>query len=271
MRNPDLQNIPIEGKTYTLFGDPPSTNEYYKIIKKLADGILDENPDINFVINTIIRYSSKKSYLKTILKKPVPGNLISDILNSINAELEQYTRKTNEHLKNLSLSKIWDKRLSTTREQYHLYMLEIELTNRLNVINFDTSDRRIALLPHCLRDLTVNCKSAKNGFDYQCKHCSLKCYQNAASSVLKKNLIEPYIWMGGDFKKLAKATIKEGKRFSVLGIACIPELVMGMRKCRKYGIPVVGIPLNANRCRRWFGEFFPNSINLEELEKLVAK
>jgi hypothetical protein len=37
----------------------------------------------------------------------------------------------------------------------------------------------------------------------------------------------------------------------------------------KNNIPVVGLPLNANRCRRWFGEFHPNSIDLDELEGLL--
>ena len=72
-------------------------------------------------------------------------------------------------------------------------------------------------------------------------------------------------------KQLAKYTLKENRTFGVLGIACIPELIWGMRKCRKNNIQVVGIPLNANRCVRWFGEFFPNSIDLMELEKLVFK
>jgi hypothetical protein len=75
--------------------------------------------------------------------------------------------------------------------------------------------------------------------------------------------------MGGNIKELIRITQKSGLQPGVLGIACIPELVWGMRKCRKYKIPVVGIPLNANRCIRWFGEFYPNSINLVELSKLL--
>ena len=42
-----------------------------------------------------------------------------------------------------------------------------------------------------------------------------------------------------------------------------------MRQCRRNNIPVPGIPLNANRCIRWYGEFFQNSIDLDELEKLL--
>jgi hypothetical protein len=71
-------------------------------------------------------------------------------------------------------------------------------------------------------------------------------------------------------KQLAKYTLMEKRTFGVLGIACIPELIWGMRRCRKNNIPVLGLPLNANRCVRWFGEFFANSIDLPELEKLIA-
>ena len=64
--------------------------------------------------------------------------------------------------------------------------------------------------------------------------------------------------------------MKKGNSFGILGIACIPELAWGMKKCMKYKIPVIGLPLNANRCKRWWGEFFPNSVDLEELQKLIV-
>jgi uncharacterized protein len=271
MQGDEIQYIAIEGKTYSLFGNSSTTNDYYHIIRLLAAKILESNPDIGSVIETIHHFSSKKRYLRKIIRNPQQDNMISDWLNLIDSELNQFTLKTEEHLKSLPLKKIWDRRLATTREQYHLYMLEIEMTNRLFGIDFNKADRKIALTPYCLQDFNVSCKASKKNFDHQCRHCSSSCFQNHASKILKQNKIEPYIWMDGDFKKLAKTTLKNGYSFGVLGIACIPELVWGMRKCRKNNIPVVGIPLNANQCIRWFGEFFPNSIDLNELEKLVSQ
>jgi hypothetical protein len=90
------------------------------------------------------------------------------------------------------------------------------------------------------------------------------------TTFLEDHGVEPYIWMGSPYKKLIKETISSGKSFGMLGVACIPELVTGMRKCRKYKIPVVGLPLNANRCIRWYGEFNPNSVDLYQLRKLVS-
>jgi hypothetical protein len=43
-----------------------------------------------------------------------------------------------------------------------------------------------------------------------------------------------------------------------------------MRMCLKSGIPVVGIPLNANRCARWTGRFLENSVNIKALEMLLG-
>jgi len=101
-------------------------------------------------------------------------------------------------------------------------------------------------------------------------HCSKGCFQNHASRLLKGNNIEPYIWKGAGIKKALAETRAQNKTLGIVGIACIPELVTGMRKCMKYKITVVGLPLNANRCIRWFGEFYPNSVDLTEMEKLLS-
>jgi hypothetical protein len=270
MKSEAFQNTPVTGKTYSLFGESDSTAGYYETISMLADKALAFNPDIRQLIESIQKFSSKKRILKNRPGKNDPSSLMTVILNLIDPHLKRYTVKVQQHLSTLPVSKFWDRRLATTREQYHLYMLEIELTNRLFATDLINADRKIALMPYCLQDFSVKCKSERNGFDYQCRHCSVKCFQNLASKILKDHQIEPFIWMGGNMKQLAKYTFREKRTFGVLGIACIPELTWGMRNCRKNNIPVVGIPLNANRCIRWFGEFFPNSVDLNQLTKLVS-
>jgi len=263
-----LKYVPIEGKTYSLFGNNESTREYYEMISSFTDKILIDN-DINEVLRTIQKYSARRHFLKKIASDSKSNSLISFCLNIINSELKQFTKKTNEHLNNLPFFKFRDRRLATTEEQYHLYMVEIELTNRLNKNLFLQSKRKISLQPYCLRDLTVECKSENTGFDFQCRFCSKSCFQNHASRILKENEIAPYIWINASIGDAAREARKYNKTFGILGIACIPELVWGMRKCMKYKIPVVGLPLNANRCSRWFGDFYDNSIDLDALESLV--
>jgi hypothetical protein len=271
MRSVSPQYRPVNGKTYSLFGKSDSTSGYYEMIRMLADQLQETEPDISKLIENLQKFSSNRRNLKKALGKKNTSEQMEGLLNLIDPHLRQYTEETEGHLKTLPLSKIFDRRLATTREQYHLYMLEIELTNRLFKSVFLRADKKIALMPYCLKDFSVECKSEKHGFDYQCKQCSADCFQNFGSRILSNNNIEPYIWMEGDMKKLAKHALNGNKSFGVLGIACIPELVWGMRDCRKNNIPVVGLPLNANRCIRWFGEFFLNSIDLTELEGLVAQ
>ncbi len=261
---------PVEGKTYTLFGKSNSTRDYYKTIHELADRIMVLLPDLQQTIEDLRIFSGRKRVLRRLPKNMSSTNPAAEIARLVDPALKMYTENVEEHLKTLPLSKIWDRRLATSRIQYHLYMVEIELTNRLFIKEFIKADRKIALMPYCLQDFSVSCRSARNGFDYQCKSCSGNCFQNHASRILRDHGIEPYIWMEGDMKRLAGYTLEEKRTFGVLGIACVPELTWGMRNCRKNKIPVVGIPLNANRCIRWFGSFYHNSIDLDEMERLLS-
>jgi hypothetical protein len=260
----------IEGKTYSLFGDSDSTKEYYTTISSLADMVVATHADIKELISSLRKFSSYKKKLRNITKNNYDGDPMDRILLLADHHLRKYTENVEQHLKKLPLMKWHDRRLATSREQYHLYMLEIELTNRAFAEDFRKAERKIALLPYCLQDFSVSCKSEKTGFDFQCRHCSAKCFQNHAATILEKNNIEPYIWSGGKMKQLALHTVKSKSTLGILGIACVPELTFGMRSVSKKGLPVVGVPLNANRCIRWFGEFFPNSVDLEQLSMLNA-
>lgn len=247
------------GKTYSLFGESDSTNNFFTFINYILDELLKKFKKENVLLDTIQNASRrKKNFLKFISQYPV---LIENekIFNS-------YSTGVNSHLKEQSYIKFWESVMRLKEWQYHLYMMEFALINRMNKNKFLDCDKKIALLPHCLRDLTKECKAAPNGIDYQCKHCSKNCFINETSKLLKEKNIEPYIWMSANLRSI----VKNNHSLGVLGIACIPELVRGMRSCQRKGLPVVGLPLDANRCGRWMGNFNPNSINLEILEKLVS-
>ncbi len=261
---------PVVGKTFSLFGKNKSTSVYYQVIRDLGDQVLKKNSSPQRVLQILQHYSKKKRLLRRIALEKENREFISFVIHLLHASLAEYTTKIDDHLRELPLLKFWDRRLGTTREQYYLYMLEIELTNRIFKKQFVPADNKIALLPYCLRDFNADCRSEPDDFDVQCKHCSKNCYQHYISRLLKENQIEPYIWMGAGIKKKATEVAKNGERLAILGIACIPELVFGMRKCQKYNIPVIGLPLDANRCVRWMGKFHPNSVNLDQLEKLCT-
>ena len=267
--NITLPYPPVKGKTYTLFGDSDHTSGYYESISRLADECLELEPDPDKIIHFIRNKSQKRMLLRRAFHQSRKKSLLTTILKKADSVLRPYTREVENHIKSLSLKNLWDRRLGTTREQYYLHMLEIFLVNKVNKAAFLNCERKIALLPYCLQDFSTKCKAESDDIDYRCKHCSKNCYQNRVTTMLESNNIDPFIWMESEFKILYRELKSGYNSLGILGIACVPELANGIHECSRYNIPVVGIPLDANRCIRWWGEFFPNSVNLGELEKLI--
>jgi hypothetical protein len=260
---------PYIGKTYSLYGGGSGTSRYYDQIKDLADLCLRQFGDEERLLAFLQRVSGRKRLLRKQAQKPPGQSQVAFLLNALGDPLSIYTTGVERHLRTLSFFRRWERTLATTLEQYHLHMLEIEITNRIFAQRFRQCEYKIALLPHCLRDLARKCRAAPDGLDYTCKGCSKVCLIHAASDLVKRYRIHPYIWMEAGRRKLFKVSKAGHESFGVLGIACIPELVAGMRLCQRYDLPVVGIPLDANRCVRWFGRFHDNSVNLEKLEDLI--
>ncbi len=261
----------VAGKTYSLFGSGPSAADYYRKISTLADRVLELEPDIVGLIKTLERASRKKRSLKKELRlsDSPGGEVVNFAVTAARDLLAPHTALVNAHLQELSFLKRWDGTLFTSEEQYHLYMLLIELANRAWGEAFRTAGRRIAFLPYCLRDLSANCRSGPGELDYICKGCSKDCYVNRVSALLRETSVEPYLWMNASLKSLLRELLDQEGSIGVLGVACVPELFRGMRLCMGLNIPVVGIPLNANRCIRWMGAFHPTSVDLDALSTLV--
>lgn len=263
---PETKYNPVIGKTFSLFGNTASTSDYYRTIHDIALLLLNNDNDIRKQIKYIRHYSKpqiiNKLFRKNYYKLPFTAQINSEI-----EELKEFTFPVKEHLQTLPFYKMFDSVISAQEYQYHLYMIEIELTNMMNKEFFLSSENKTALLPHCLRENIALCKAKSDGIDYICNNCKKTCFIKKISDILNQKNITPYIWLDADLKKLIgynKAST------GILGIACIPELVSGMRRCDKHGIPAIGIPLNANRCRRWMGDFYPNSADLEQLIHLLS-
>ena len=260
---------PVPGKTFSLFGTADAAEGYYRAVGELADACLVRQPDTAALIAEVRRLGKRPRLARRLSSGDGPS-FAHFLVQTASTRLSPYTQAVHQHLRELSLLKRLDGVLSFTEEQHHLAMLEIELMNRACVHGFRSARRRLAFLPHCLRDLDANCRSAPQNIDYVCKGCSTICHVNAVSTLLRENRIEPYIWMEAGLKKLFRELKDKEGGLGVMGIACVPELVRGMRMCAKLSVPVVGVPLNANRCGRWMGEFLPTSINLDAVGRLLA-
>jgi hypothetical protein len=262
-------NSEIIGKTYSLYAGKTDTNEFYSTLSELTDSFLLYTKSDEELISIIRKYSGKKKALKTLKRKIDSDSIILKILKETENKLSKYFTAIDSHLQNLTLSEKCDSALTTSREQYLLYMLEIELANRLSKEKFNSSETKYAFLPHCLHDLDKECLSASDGTDYICKSCSKNCTINSVSKLMKLRNNKTYIWREADLKKVFKLARTNSESVGAFGIACIPELVNGLRLCAKYNVPAIGIPLDANRCVRWMGDFYPNSVNEKKILSLL--
>jgi len=257
----------VSGKTYSLFGIDASTELYFRTIHAIAEGLLDLCPDPQRLLLHVQRLGGMR--IGKGSGGSIDNKLIGRIRETLRDALKPYTRAVKEHLKGITLSQRFDKTIRTREEGYHLYMLEIELVNRIYREAFRKSAYKFALLPHCLRDFRPQCKSAPGEIEYVCTGCTEDCFIRLGSLLLKNYGIEPYISITIDQEKLFKKLKAEHPSIGALGIACVPELAQAMRLCVKLGISPVGIPLSANRCARWMKQASETSFSLEELEGLI--
>lgn len=262
----------IIGKTYTLFGNSTETQPYYLKIEELTDKILhDKNMGVKDLLTYIHKVSRNRTTLKKVNYKKSNGSELSSILKQLDDSLAEYTPGIEEHLKTEPFYKcITDNTILSTREQYYLFMIEIELVNRLNKAAFLKCNYKIALLPYCLRLALDDCKAVPDELDYYCKGCIKDCYVNKISFLLNAHDIHPYIWRTIRLRPMIRKLAQKYGSTGIMGIACIVELAGGMRTCLKAGLPVIGLPLNANRCIRWMGDFYENSVDLDKLRFLVS-
>jgi hypothetical protein len=268
LSNREKLYTPVQGKTYSLFAEGDDSGRYYTEIKRLADVFLQQCPDEKRLLG-LIQKVGKRHFLWGSKTGGADGKLLQFVGETLRQSLSIYTQNVSDHLRSLPLTKRMDITLATTEVKYHLYMLEIELVNRIHREEFKRSEFKFALIAHCLRDFRPGCRSVEGDFEAVCRGCTKDCFIHLGSVLLEKYGIKPYISVEMDQEKLFRRLRREHLSIGALGIACIPELAMGMRLCIRTGIPPVGIPLNANRCARWMSQAHETSFNLEQLEELL--
>jgi len=259
---------PLQGKTYSLYGSESDTVNYYKVIRKLTDEFLLKCRDEKDLLHHLQKAGGNRSLISKLSGKQIDKDLVSFIKLTLKSSLSVYTPCVKSHLKKIPISQKLDPVIKTKEYQYHLYMIEIELINRIYKEDFKHSKYKFALIPHCLRDFRPECKAVAGDYESVCRGCTKDCFIHLGTALLKQYDIHPFISVSMDLDKLFKKIKSEQGSAGALGIACVPELAMGMRLCIKLGIPPMGIPLDANRCARWMKTAHESSFNIQELEKL---
>ncbi len=261
---------PFHGQTYTLTDAAGTSDALYRELDDAVEGCLRWEPDPHALLALVERLGRRRSDLRR-LTGPRGDALARRLMELARDAFSPRTTGHAAHMAALPVTSRFDRILTMTEEQHQLGLLEVGLSNRVNAAGFHGAAFRFALLPICLHDLARECRSRSDGVEHLCIRCSATCELRAMSDVLRTCEVLPYVWRRSSLRSnLRRLTAIHGS-VAVVGVACIPELLHGMRRCRAAGVPVLGVPLDANRCARWMGDFHPNQVNLGALRCTVTR
>jgi hypothetical protein len=259
------------GGTYSLQDETGSSAGYYATVAAVVDEALAAGAHAESLLASLRSAARGRRALRRMGEKP-DGTPTRVVLRAARERLSRYLLDVEGHIGRLSWRERWGSVLSLSREQHLVAMVEVELTNRVNRAAFLACRERIALLPHCAKlHQGERCHARAIGLDDVCGACAVGCPIDDMSRILRRSRVKPYIWMRADLERFVAGHHAKGQNVGILGIACIPELVTGMRRVARLGVPVLGVPHDANRCARWLPERLPAVVNTKQLAMVLGE
>ena len=119
-----------------------------------------------------------------------------------------------------------------------------------NVVGSIPFNRRILLLPQCLRNSTY-CKAKHDVLGLLCHECG-SC---SVSEFLREAETLGYVTMVTEGTTITSKLIESGKVDAVIGVGCMESLQKMFVSVSKYSIPGIGIPLLTCGCKDTLADF----------------
>lgn len=198
-------------------------------------------------------------YLKNINKaRLVLINHISPLLTQYFHDYEFYKSL----LKNKEIDINYENpMIHSNKEFYTLYMLLIETANQFWLPLFNSTKKKIVVLPRCVSGPEFNLlkiKRTKFGWHQIVGAKNLNDNAWILSQMSQDHNFEVFITMGSRFKepnflRVFKNLRKKFGNFGLIAVACIPELALGNTYIMEMGIPSHAVPLFFSGCAKWHG------------------
>ncbi len=200
-----------------------------------------------------------ESYFKTL--DQVKSILETQITSKLSIFLQEYDEYS-VSLRNQFLDVNYDNPLIYTPKNLLItYMLLIEYSNQYWRPQFNSTSKKIVLLPRCLTGEHFNLlkvKRTKIGWHKitGTTDKTLNAWQLVQTS--KNEDFEVFITMGQKFKEpsfisVFKSLRKKFGNFGLIAVACIPELALGNTFTMEMSIPSHAVPLFYSGCAKWHG------------------
>jgi len=229
------------------------------------------------------RLERLKDFLMTLPKKD-SVNLIASAINfatwfesSSKENIGIYTESVERYLNEVHPKRYWHEDVifcGRRRVEYHLNMVGAEIMNKALRESFLKTDKKLLLLPGCMRLLPeFKCKAKKGNTSIKCVGCSNGCQVNQLTKMGKENNFKVAVV---PHESSIAAAIPDkriyGKNVGVIGVACVLNLISGGLKLKEMGIPAQCVLLDYSGCKRhWHDEGVPTCINIEKLLTILDK
>jgi len=186
--------------------------------------------------------------------------------------LGKYTSKVDRFLEESHDKYRWrEDRISCTRSrlEYHLNMVGAELMNRAFLREFTKTDRKVVLVPGCMRTHNdKNCMAKKVKEGLLCADCESVCRVNVLRKVGQKENFDVYVIPHASDLTLWAPKPGRPKR-GVIASACVTTLVEGGWELKRYGIPAQCVLLDYSGCKKhWHCQGVPTALNVRELKNI---
>jgi len=190
--------------------------------------------------------------------------------------LGQYTNNVNYFLKNKHPQYRWreDNFFCGRKEvEYHFSMVGTEILNRAYRDEFLQTDRKIVLLPPCMKaKLEDGCKAISTPIGEKCMACTPSCRVHQLSKLGTKHGFTVMV-MPHDMKVFSKDGEESAKKGStgIVGISCPLTNTAGGWEMKSVGVPAQGVLLDYCGCPwHWHKDGIPTDINFDQLLKVIG-
>lgn len=186
--------------------------------------------------------------------------------------LGKYTENVEKYLAKQGREHYWNEDVifcNRKRVEYHLNMVGAEILNRAYREDFIKAEKRLIIVPACMRADDKSCQAEKTPFGDRCIACNNKCNLSHLKNISKGDIsvyIVPHESML--FKKGAENIL--GKDVGLVGIACPLHLISGGWKSKGMGVPAQCVLLDYCGCKNhWDKDGVTTSINYQKLEEIM--
>ncbi len=244
----------------------------FKRLIKWLDSSGEFNQEV-LILRRWYQFLASKSAVKSSLYIEHGLKLADWFRDSSKKVLGEYTENVDKFLTKQGRDHFWNEDIifcNRKRVEYHLNMVGAQILNRAYREDFIKVEKRLIIVPACMRLGEKSCQAEKTPFGDRCTACNNKCNVSYLKNISKDADVSVYIVPHESmlFKKGAENIL--GTDVGLVGVACPLHLISGGWKSKGMGIPAQCVLLDYCGCKNhWDEEGIPTDINYERLEEIM--